>query len=157
VPVRAAVRARLAPPDLFISPRLLDLGRAPLGERAGAELRITNTGPLPQAFSFGCGSAGRLRGLRVSPRDGYGLLQPGETARLLVSFAPAVPGPQAFALRCATLAGRVFSVAGRIEGVDPPLALSHNCVKVSCHVQRPSGAVPSAACLPTRQRARRAH
>jgi hypothetical protein len=128
--VAVTLRAQVTTSDLTITPQTLDLGRVPLGERAGAALFVTNPGKLPQSFSFGCGGKGAPRGVEVSPGHGYGTVLPGETVRLLVSFRPSIPGPQSFALRCSTLAGRVFPVQGRCHGVEPPLALSHNVVRV---------------------------
>lgn len=130
LPVRVTLRAQLSTSDLLLSPPALDLGRVPIGERAAAALAITNPGRLPQSYSFGLGGRGAPRGVGVSPGDGYGTVLPGETARLLVSFRPAIPGPQFFSLRCVTLAGRAFAVEGRCEGVEPPVVLSHNVVKV---------------------------
>ncbi|KIY91583.1 hypothetical protein MNEG_16381 [Monoraphidium neglectum] len=141
LPVAVTLRAQVTTSDLTITPQTLDLGRVPLGERAGAALFVTNPGKLPQSFSFGCGGKGAPRGVEVSPGHGYGTVLPGETVRLLVSFRPSIPGPQSFALRCSTLAGRVFPVQGRCHGVEPPLALSHNVVRF------PATAVDDTSCV----------
>lgn len=54
LPVNVTLKAQLTTSDLLLYPSsLLDLGRVPLGEAAGAELAIFNPGRLPQSFSLG--------------------------------------------------------------------------------------------------------
>lgn len=131
LPVRVALRMQLTFSELVLSPATLYLGRITLGEAAGAVLTLTNPGKLPQTFSFGRPGAGRNSGVTITPGDGFGTVLPGESVALTVAFRPPIAGPQHFRLRCVTLVGRSFEVEGRCEGVDAPLALSHNAVKVS--------------------------
>jgi len=126
LPVAVTLRAQLTTSDLHITPSTLDLGRVPLGEAAAVQLAIHNPGKLPQSFSFG-GGYERHTSVTI---DGYGTVLPGETAQVLVSYRPPIPGPQFFSLRCTTLAGRVFVVEGKCEGHEPLVVLSHNIIKV---------------------------
>lgn len=149
LPVRVSLRMQLSSSDLVLSPAALDLGRVPLGEGGGGTLVLHNPGKLPQTFSFGCpGAAGRPPGVTITPGDGYGTVLPGESVALTVAFRPPIAGPQRFRLRCTTLAGRAFEVEGRCEGVDAPVALSHNAVKVGCG--REVGACAHAVCPSSR-------
>jgi hypothetical protein len=129
LPVKVSLRAQLTTSDLVITPSHLDLGRVTLGEAAAVQLAVRNPGKLPQSFTFDAAN-GRHSGMTVSPGDGFGTVQPGETVQLLVRYRPSIPGPQFFALKCSTLAGRVFAVKGRCEGVASPVNLSHNVIKV---------------------------
>lgn len=149
-PVRVTLRAQLTTSDLVLAPAALDFGEVPQGEAAALELVLTNPSRLPQRYSFGRPTAGasaasgvgtgwqidgagagmRPPGVTVSPSDGFGTIQPGRSVALTVGYRPAIPGPQHFTLRCATEAGRVFSVHGRAVGVEPPVRLSHNAIKV---------------------------
>lgn len=63
-------------------------------------------------------------------RAGYGRVLPRETVKLLATFQPPIPGMQFFDLTCRTLAGRLFKLEGKCDGLQPDVTLSHNVVKV---------------------------
>lgn len=56
---------------------------------------------------------------------------PQGSVRLLATFQPPIPGLQYFDLTCKTLAGRVFRLAAKCDGLQPSVTLSHNVVRVS--------------------------
>jgi hypothetical protein len=62
---------------------------------------------------------------------GYGRVLPHETVKLLATFQPPIPGLQYFDLTCRTLAGRVFRLEGKCDGLQPEFTLSHNMIKAS--------------------------
>jgi hypothetical protein len=81
---------------------------------------------------------------------GYGRVLPHESIKLLAIFQPPIPGVQYFDLVCRTLAGRVFRLEGKANGLQPGVSLSHNIIKVSlvlsaesdcvgCHVGTATG------------------
>lgn len=59
---------------------------------------------------------------------------PHESVKLLATFQPPIPGVQYFELTCRTLAGRLFRLQGRAEGLQPDVSLSHNVIKVRLSV-----------------------
>jgi hypothetical protein len=59
---------------------------------------------------------------------------PRESVKLLATFQPPIPGVQYFELNCRTLAGRLFRLEGRAEGLQPDVSLSHNVIKVSLSI-----------------------
>lgn len=63
--------------------------------------------------------------------SGYGRVLPHETVKLLATFQPPIPGLQYFDLTCRTLAGRVFRLEGKCDGLQPEVTLSHNVIKAS--------------------------
>jgi hypothetical protein len=128
MPVPFKLRFQPTTTDLLLSPSTLDFGRVPLSEQAGTYLSITNPSRLPQTFSFG---PQLPLGLRITPGGGYGSVLPGETLRLLMQFQPPIPGVQFFGMVCRTLAGRVFKLQGKCEGLQLDVELSHNSIKVS--------------------------
>lgn len=127
LPIPFKLRFQPTTTDLYLSPSMLDFGRVPLNESAGVCLTITNPSLLPQLFSFG---AKLPLGMTISPNSGYGQVLPGESLQLLVHFQPPISGLQYFGLTCRTLAGRLFKVEGKCEGLELDVALSHNSVKV---------------------------
>lgn len=55
---------------------------------------------------------------------------PHESIKLLATFQPPIPGVQYFDLTCRTLAGRLFRLEGKADGLQPDVSLSHNVIKV---------------------------
>ena len=55
---------------------------------------------------------------------------PQETVRLLATVQPPISGVQYFDMCCRTLAGRVFKLEGKCDGLQPDVTLSHNVIKV---------------------------
>jgi hypothetical protein len=127
LPVPFKLRFQPTTTDLILSPSILDFGRIPLSEQAGTYLSITNPSQLPQTFSFG---PQLPLGLSITPGGGYGSVLPGETLKLLMQFQPPIPGVQFFGMACRTLAGRVFKLQGKCEGLQLDVELSHNTIKV---------------------------
>ncbi|WIA22675.1 hypothetical protein OEZ85_001086 [Tetradesmus obliquus] len=126
MPVPFKLRFQPTTTDLLLSPATLDFGRVPLSEQAGAYLSVTNPSRLPQTFSFG---PKLPLGLSITPGGGYGSVLPGETLQLLMRFQPPIPGLQFLSMACRTLAGRVFKLQGKCEGLQLELELSHNNIK----------------------------
>lgn len=127
LPVPFKLRFQPTTTDLYLTPSMLDFGKVPLNESAGVYLTITNPSLLPQKFSFG---SKLPLGLSISPNEGYGSVLPGESLQLLAKFQPPISGLQYFGVTCRTLAGRVFKVEGKCEGLELDVTLSHNNIKV---------------------------
>eukprot|EP00879_Flechtneria_rotunda_P032577 GHRR01035808.1.p1 GENE.GHRR01035808.1~~GHRR01035808.1.p1 ORF type:complete len:242 (+),score=48.44 GHRR01035808.1:111-728(+) len=127
LPVPFKLRFQPTTTDLYLNPSTLGFGRVPMLESAGAYLSITNPSLLPQTLSFG---AKLPMGLQLDPNDGYGVVLPGETLQLLARYQPPILGLQYFRLHCRTLAGRMFQIKGKCEGLQLDVTLSHNIIKV---------------------------
>jgi hypothetical protein len=117
-----SMRVQLTTSELIFTPAELSIGKCILGESKGACLRITNPSSLTQTFAM----SNLPPGVRITPKDGMGVILPGSSISCEVFYTPTLPGRHAFNLVCSTLALRSFKVPCTAEGTTLPLQLQHN-------------------------------
>lgn len=123
LPVPFLLCARIASPELVIEPDYIDFGSCIVGQAVAYPIRITNTSALPQKFGFihlpPC--------FAVSPGDGdgFGLLLPGESTSISVTFSPLGEQDYSSQIVCRTNMNGQYALDVHGKGTKSSLALSH--------------------------------
>jgi hypothetical protein len=126
IPVEWRLEALLTPGTLSLSERLLDFGDCYTCQGTTRVLTLRNEGLVPQRFGF----VNTPPELSVSPWDGFGTLLPLESQDLDITLAPSTAESKELKLTLRTDRLCTYTVRAKGEGIDPPLSLNRNAVKM---------------------------
>jgi hypothetical protein len=125
LPVNFSVTFTPSPVKLTFEPAVLDFGTFLTTECKQVTLKMTSQMELPSNFGFI-----RLpNGISVQPYEGFGLIMPGETVDMTISFQSQIPKKHEFVVQVATLQGQKFNVPCVAHVVTAPLQMSATTIE----------------------------
>ena len=125
LPVKFTISFTPSPLKLLFDPPSIDFGTLLTTECREVAVKITSQLELPCDFGF-------IRlppGVTVQPFDGFGLIMPGETIEVKVSYQSQLVKQHEFVVSVATLQGQKFSIPCTANVIATPLKLSETDIK----------------------------
>ena len=125
LPVDFTIQFTPSPNKILLDQQTIDFGTFYTTEEKSMPLKLTSTLEVPVDFGF-------IRlppGLSISPFDGYGVINPGETIEVILTFHSKVVKKHAFDVTLITLQGGKFVVKCTADIRESPLQLSSTFVQ----------------------------
>ena len=125
LPVNFTISFTPSPLKLTFEPSSIDFGTLLTTECKEVTVKMTSLMELPCDFGFI-----RLpQGVSVQPFDGFGLIMPGESIDVVVSFQSQMAKKHEFVVTVATLQGQKFSIPCSANVIATPLQVSETDIQ----------------------------